>query len=178
MQSPSQSNSGPDLTSISTSERQLDVDPGAPPVQSGPDPPVGEIKTAVPAEAETPTTQQENGTLTETPASMLVTQAVENEPAVQPQAQHSDTAGVMELDSPSKPSVPTDPGPDINSDPRCDRPKSKKQEKGVSSGRRYIPSKKAMIDPLKIDMSELDMALTCEYLYLIYARTFYMLSGG
>lgn len=163
MQSPSQYNSGPNPMTTATSERQLDIEPGAPPVQSGPDPPEGEIKSAAPAETETPITQQENRTLTETPASMPVTQAAENEPAVQPQAQYSDTAGLMELDSASKPSVPIDPGPDINSDPRHDRPKAKKQEKDVSSVRRYIPSKKAMIDPLKIDMSELDMALSCEY---------------
>lgn len=178
MQSPSQSDSGPNPMTTATSERRLDIEPGAPAVQSGPDPPEGEIKSAAPTETETPTTQQENRTLIETPASMPVTQAAENEPAVPPQAQYSDTAGLMELDSASKPSVPTDPGPDINSDPRHDRPNAKKQEKGVSSVRRYIPSKKAMIDPLKIEMSELDMALSCEYFTLYVPYICYLMSNG
>lgn len=161
MQSPTQSNSG--LIPVTT-EKQMDTEPEAPPVQSEPDAQEEENKSATPAETERPTTQQENGTRAEIPASMAVTQAVENEPAVQPLAQPSDNAGRMELDSASKPSAPSDPVPDINTSPGCDGKKAKKQDKGVSDGRKYVPSKKAMIDPLKMDMTKpLVIPLTCEY---------------
>lgn len=44
------------------------------------------------------------------------------------------------------------------------QPKTKKQDKAVRDGRKYVPSKKAMTDPLKIDMSKPpDLPLTCKY---------------
>ncbi len=167
MQSPNQSNSGPNPVTTATTEQPLDTGTEARPAQSEPDAREEENKSAAPAEAETQIAPQENGTglqTAETPASMAVTQAAENEPTVQPPTEPSDEAGGMEMDSASKPSAPTEPVPDTNTNAGCDRQKPKKQDKGVRDGRKYVPSKKAMIDPLKMDMSKpLVMPLTCEY---------------
>lgn len=167
MQCPTQSNSGPNPVTTATTEQPLDTETEAQPAQSEPDAQEEENKSAAPAEAETPVAPQENGTglqTAETPASMAVTQAVENEPTVQLPTEPSDNTGGMERDSASKPSAPTEPVPDTNTNPGCDRQKAKKQDKGVRDGRKYVPSKKAMIDPLKMDMSKpLVMPLTCEY---------------
>lgn len=107
---------------------------------------------ATTAEAERETPSQENKTIftvaERTVASVAVTQAVDNgrEP--------SDT----EKDSASEPSFLTEPDIDTNLGP--DVQKVKKQD-----GRKYVPSKKAMIDPLKMDMS-LEAQITCEYFAL------------
>lgn len=64
----------------------------------------------------------------------------------------------MDVDTAAKPAVP-----ETNTNPGCDGQKGKKQEKAVSDSRKYVPSKKAMVDPLKMDMSKpLVMPLTCE----------------
>ncbi|XP_051261469.1 uncharacterized protein LOC127366520 [Dicentrarchus labrax] len=167
MQSPTQSNMGPNPVTTATTEKPLDTETEAQPAQSEPHAQEEENKSAATAETETPITPQENGTRTETPASMAVTQAVENEPAVQPLTEPSDNTGGVEVDSASKPSAPTEPGPDINTNPGCDGQKAKKQDKGVRDGRKYVPSKKAMVDPLKMDMSKpLAMPLTSSQLSL------------
>ncbi|XP_035527904.1 uncharacterized protein LOC118335618 [Morone saxatilis] len=154
MQSPTQSNIGPNPVTTATTEKPLDTETEAQPAQSEPHAQEEENKSAAPAETETPITPQENGTRTETPASMAVTQAVENEPAVQPLTEPSDNTGGVEVDSASKPSAPTEPGPDVNTNPGCGGQKAKKQDKGVRDGKKYVPSKKAMVDPLKMDMSK------------------------
>lgn len=47
------------------------------------------------------------------------------------------------------------------------QPKTKKQDKAVRDGRKYVPSKKAMTDPLKIDMSKPpDLPLTSSQISL------------
>lgn len=169
MQSPTQSNSGPNPVTTATTEQPPDTEAGeAQPAQSEPEAQEEEEnKSAAPAGTETVVTSQENGTgvqTAETPASMAVTQAVENEPAVQPLTQSSVNTAGMETDSASKPSVPTELVPDTNANPGCDEKKAKKADKGVRDGRKYVPSKKAMVDPLKMDMSKpLVMPLTCEY---------------
>ncbi|XP_070767983.1 zinc finger protein 576, tandem duplicate 1 [Enoplosus armatus] len=170
MQSPTQSNSGPNPVTTATTEQPLDTETEAQPAQSEPDAQEEENKSAATAEAGTPITPQENGTgvqTAETPACMAVTQAVENEPAVQPLTEPSVNTGEMEMDSASKPSAPTEPVPDTNTNPGCDGQKAKKQDKGVRDGRKYVPSKKAMVDPLKMDMSKpLVMPLTSSQLSL------------
>lgn len=163
MQSPAQSNSGPNPVTTATAEQPLDTETKAQPAQSEPDAQEEENKSAAPAETGTPIAPQENGTGVETPASVPVTQVVENEPLAEP----LDGAGRMDMDSASKPSAPTEPVPDTNTNPGCDGQKAKKQEKAVRDGRKYVPSKKAMVDPLKMDMSKpLVMPLTCEYFTL------------
>ncbi|XP_044065384.1 uncharacterized protein LOC122882248 isoform X2 [Siniperca chuatsi] len=170
MQSPTQSNSGPNPVTTATTEQPLDMETEAQPAQSEPDAQEEENKSSATAETETPITPQENGTgvqTAETPASMAVTQAVENEPAVKPLTEPSVNTGGMEVDSASKPSAPTVPVPATNTNPGCDGEKAKKQDKGVRDGRKYVPSKKAMVDPLKMDMSKpLVMPLTSSQLSL------------
>uniref|UniRef100_A0A8C4FA84 Zinc finger protein 576, tandem duplicate 1 n=1 Tax=Dicentrarchus labrax TaxID=13489 RepID=A0A8C4FA84_DICLA len=169
MQSPTQSNMGPNPVTTATTEKPLDTETEAQPAQSEPHAQEEENKSAATAETETPITPQENGTRTETPASMAVTQAVENEPAVQPLTEPSDNTGGVEVDSASKPSAPTEPGPDINTNPGCDGQKAKKQDKGVRDGRKYVPSKKAMVDPLKMDMSKPLLSLQCIECHIIFS---------
>lgn len=163
MQSPTQSNSGPNPVTTATTEKPLDTETEAQPAQSEPDAQEEENKSAD-LVAQTPVTSQENGTQAGTPASMAVTQAVENEPAAaQPLTEPADNTGGMEVDSASKPSAPIEPVPDTNSNPGCDGQKAKKEDKGARDGRKYVPSKKAMVDPLKMDMSKpLVVPLTCE----------------
>ena len=164
MQSPTQSNMGPNPVSTATTERPLDTETEAQPAQSESDAQKVENKSAAPAETNTPVTPQENGMRAEAPASVAGAQAVENEPLTEP----SDNTAGMELDSASKPNASIEPVPDMNTNPGCDGQKEKKQDEGARDGRKYVPSKKAMVDPLKIDMSKhLATPLTCEY-YCVY----------
>lgn len=164
MQSATQSNSGPDLVAAATTQRQVDTEAEALPVQNEPDAQEGESKSTDPAEAKMPSIQQENGTHADTAESMEVTQAVEHEPAAQLQTQPSGITGGMKLDSASKPSAPSDTAPDTGASPAR---KAENKDKGACDGRKYVPSKKAMIDPLKVDMSKpLLTPLTCEYFAL------------
>ncbi|XP_070690929.1 uncharacterized protein [Pempheris klunzingeri] len=154
MQSP---NTGPNPVTTATTGQPLDTETEAQPAQSEPDVHEKEDKSAAPAGNKTPIAPQENGTVVQTaelPANMADTQAVENQPAVQPLTEPPDNTGGMETDSASKPSAPTDPVPDTNTNPVCDGQKAKKQDKAAQDGRKYIPSKKAMVDPLKMDMSK------------------------
>nr|XP_046256483.1 uncharacterized protein LOC124065276 isoform X2 [Scatophagus argus] len=177
MQSPNQSNSGPNPVTTATAEKPLDTQTEAQPAQSEPDAQEKENKSAASTEPVTPITHQENGTQAEAPATVAVTQAVENQPAAQPLAVPPDNIEGMELDSASKPSVPTEPVPDINTDQGCDGQKAKKQDKGVHDGRKYVPSKKAMVDPLKVDMSKLlvmpltssQLSLQCMECHIIFS---------
>ncbi|XP_073342330.1 zinc finger protein 576, tandem duplicate 1 isoform X2 [Pagrus major] len=163
MQSPTQLNMGPNPVTTATTEKPLDNETEARPAQSEPDAQKVENKSAAPAETDTPVTPQENGTRAEAPASVAGIQTVENEPLTEP----SDNTAGMELDSASKPNASTEPVPDANTNPGCDGQKEKKQDEGVRDGRKYVPSKKAMVDPLKMDMSKhLAMPLTSSQLSL------------
>ncbi|XP_045901306.1 uncharacterized protein LOC123968526 isoform X1 [Micropterus dolomieu] len=157
MQSLTQPNSGPNPVTTVTTEQPLDTETEAQPAQSEPAAQEEENKSAATAEAEAQISPEKNGTgvqTAETLASMEVMPAVENDPAVQPLTEPSDNGGGMAVDSASKPSAPTEPVPDTNTNPVCDGQKAKKQGKGVRDGRKYVPSKKAMVDPLKMDMSK------------------------
>lgn len=153
MQSPSESNSQPNPVTTATTEKELDTEPA----QKEPDAQQEESKAASAAEAEAAVTQQGNGTLAETPAGTVGT----DRPLTQP----SDQTDRMELDSNIKPSATIDPV-DENPGGRVGH-KVKNQSKVVRDGRKYVPSKKAMVDPLKMDMSKpAGIPLTCEYFTL------------
>lgn len=160
--SPTQANSGPNPVTTATTEKQVDTKPEAQSIPTDRDAQQEEDKTAEP---ETLITQQESGKQAQAPSHMAVTQVVETERAVQPLT--SESSGGKELDSAATPAS------DINPNSGCDQKKAKNLGKGVRDGRKYVPSKKAMIDPLKMDMSkQLVMPVTCEYF------TFYMCRPG
>lgn len=85
-------------------------------------------------------------------ANMAVTPPAHSEPGVQSLAESRDKTA----------SVPTEPGPNTKANPGRNGQKVKKQDKGVSGGKKYVLSKNAMVDPLKMDMSKPIMPLTCE----------------
>ncbi|GLD63489.1 uncharacterized protein AKAME5_001510700 [Lates japonicus] len=167
MQSPTQANTGPDSVTAAPTEQPLDTGTEAQPAHSEPDVLEERTESAALAETETIITPQENQAAVQTeeaPATVAgVTQAVEKETAVQPLSEPSETSAGKEIVSASKPSAPTGSG--TNTAPRRDGQKAKKQDK--HDGRKYVPSKKAMIDPLKMDMSKpLVMPLTSSQLSL------------
>lgn len=150
MQSPSQSNSQTNPVTTATTEKELDTEPAQKELGAQEE----ESKTDSAAETEAAVTPQGNGTLAETPAGMVGTD--------QPLTQPSDQTDRMELGSDLKPSAAVNPV-DENPDGRVGQ-KLKNQPKVVRDGRRYVPSKKAMVDPLKMDMSKpAGIPLTCEY---------------
>lgn len=161
MQSPTQMNSGPNPVATATMEQPLDSQTdGTQPAQSEPGAQEEETKSASLAENETVITPHESEQTAETPAP-AVTQTALNESAVQSLAEASGKAAEMETDSGSKPSAPA--APDTNTNPGCEVQKAKTPDKAVRDGRKYVPSKKAMIDPLKMDMSKpLVIPLTCK----------------
>lgn len=165
MQSPTQENSGPDPVTTATTEQPANTGAEPQPAQSKPDAQETRNNSAAPGEAETVITQQETETgaiftVTETPATVLGAQETHSE-AVESQSEPPEVTAGMEIDSASKPSAHTESVANTNTAP--DVQKAKKQDKGVRDGRKYVPSKKAMVDPLKMDMSKpLVIPLTCE----------------
>lgn len=157
MQSPTQSNPSPEPVATATTQNQPDREAEAPPEQSEPDTQEQESKST-----ETGTIQQENGSDRESAASTEFKEASEHEPAAQQQTQLTGQAGGTELDSASKPSLPSDPVDDLGTSTGCDSLKVKNKAKCVLEGKKYVMSKKAMIDPLKIDMTK-PLPLSCEY---------------
>lgn len=151
MQSPSESNSqNPNPVTTATTEEELDTDP----VQKEPDAQQEQSKPVSAAGTEAAVPQQGNGTLAEAPAGMVGT----DRPPI-PLSHQTDR---MELGSDLKSSAGINPV-DENPDGRV-RQKMKNQPKVVRDGRKYVPSKKAMVDPLKMDMSKpAGIPLTCEY---------------
>lgn len=149
MQSPSQSNSQPNPVTTATTEKETDTEPAQKEADAQ-----EESEPASAAETEVAVTLQGHGTLAGTPAGMVGTE--------QPLTQPSDQADRMELGSDLKPSATISP---VDKSP--DGPvgqKVKNQPKAVRDGRKYVPSKKAMVDPLKMDMSKpAGIPLTCEY---------------
>lgn len=167
MQSSTQSNPCPDPLTTATTLNQLDKDTEALPVVNEPDTQEQKDKSAVPLEAEIGTVWKENGSDRDPADSIEFKSKAENEPAAQQQTQPSGHDGGMELNAASKPSLPCGPVFDINTSSGCGLQEDKYKAKSVSDGRKYVPSKKAMIDPLKMDMSKpLLMPLTCEYFRL------------
>ncbi|XP_060938065.1 uncharacterized protein LOC133014814 [Limanda limanda] len=168
MQSPTRANSGPTRVTPAPGDQPQDTGTEAQPAlneQHAQDEGAAsegllETDTVIPPQ------ENESGVQTpETPATVAVVQAVENETAAQPLSETSDKPGGMEMDSALKTRTPTKC--DTNTNPLFVGPKAKKQDKVVRDGRKYVPSKKAMIDPLKMDMSKpLVMPLTSSQLSL------------
>lgn len=171
MQSSPQSNPCPDPLTTAATLNQLDKDaevpeapPEAPTVVNEPETHEQTDKSAVPFQAEMGAVWKGNGSETESADSTELKSDVEDEPAAQQQTQPLGDAGGMELDAASMPSLPHGPVSDISTDSGCDSQKNKNSTTPLSDGRKYVPSKKAMIDPLKMDMSKpLITPLTCEY---------------
>lgn len=150
MQSPSQSNSQPNPVTTATTGKETDTETA----QKEADAQQEESEPASAAEADAAVSLQGNGTLAETPAGM----AGSDRPLTQP----SDQLDRMELGSDLKPSATINHG-DESPGGRVGQ-KVKNQPKVVRDGRKYVPSKKAMVDPLKMDMSKpAGIPLTCEY---------------
>ncbi|XP_041649912.1 uncharacterized protein LOC121513945 isoform X2 [Cheilinus undulatus] len=141
MQSPTQANSGPNALATATTELQLDPHTEANSAQSNPGVQEDENGSSAPAESETLVTPQEDRTA----------QAEHNEPADQPLTRTPENTGGME--TASKTCVSSDPVPDENKTPECDGEKSQKKGQGAREVKKFVLSKKAMIDPLKVDMS-------------------------
>uniref|UniRef100_A0A1A7WF71 Zinc finger n=1 Tax=Iconisemion striatum TaxID=60296 RepID=A0A1A7WF71_9TELE len=142
----------PESNPLITSATKKLQDIEAQPLQSKPDA-QEENKSAAIAET------TETSLTVEPPTSMGVTPPVESEPAVKSQAESGDTT--------AKPNVPTKAGPNAKTNPGCDGQIMKKQNKGVNEGKKYVLSKKAMVDPLKMDMSKpVVMPLTSSQLSL------------
>ncbi|XP_054478234.1 uncharacterized protein LOC129110101 [Anoplopoma fimbria] len=164
MQSPAQSNSRPNPVTSATTVHPLDTK-----TEAQPDAQEEENQPAASVGTETVDKPQENGTGVQTAeaANMAVTHVLANVPADEPVTEPSVTTAVLATNSASKPSVPTEPTPDKNANPGSGGQKAKKPDKGVRDGRKYVPSKKAMVDPLKMDMSKpLVMPLTSSQLSL------------
>lgn len=155
MQSPTQTISDPNpvTATCATMEQPLESNTGTKPVQTKTDAQVMDKKSD---KTKITTQQNEAGVqTTETPTGVAVTQSVGNKPAP---PDHTDNTGGMVRDS----SAPMKSAPATKPNPGSDVQQAKKQDKGP---KKYIPSKKAMLDPLKIDMSKaVVMPLTCEYL--------------
>lgn len=100
----------------------------------------------------------------ETPADVAAPRAEVHEHAVPPVTEPCDNSEEMAVDQACQPSAPAEPTAATNTEPVCEVQKSnKKKDKVVQDGRKYVPSKKAMKDPLKMDMSsQLVLPLTCE----------------
>lgn len=148
MQSPRQSNSQPSPVTTATTEKELDSESA----HKEPDAQQEESKSPSAAETEAVVAQQGDGTLPETHAGVAGTQT--GRPPTQP----SDQPDKEELGSDLKPSATI---VDKYADGR-DGPTVKNQAK--RDRRKYVPSKKAMVDPLKMDMSKpAGIPLTCEY---------------
>ncbi|XP_047455116.1 uncharacterized protein LOC125016591 isoform X2 [Mugil cephalus] len=146
MQSPTQAHSGSNTDPPPHAERGL-------PAQGDPD--LGRQRSKAAATSATVVTpeESESSVLTaETPSSMAVRSPVENK-----------TADIT---------AKTTAGPNKKSE--IGGLKTNKQEKGVTDGRKYVPSKKAMIDPLKIDMSSpkdipsSHLSLQCSECHIIF----------
>ncbi|XP_034553574.1 uncharacterized protein LOC117822775 [Notolabrus celidotus] len=178
MQSQTQAHSGPNPVATATAKLQLDTPTEAQPAQSEPHAQEEEKGHAGPAETETSVTSHENGTevhTAETHAGVAIAQAELNEPADQPLTEPSDSIKGMEMDSASKLGTPNEPVPDRNTNSKCGDPGSKTKHQGVHGGRKYVPSKKAMVDPLKMDMSMVfplsssELSLQCLECHIIFS---------
>ncbi|XP_074539493.1 zinc finger protein 576, tandem duplicate 1 [Halichoeres trimaculatus] len=154
MQSRTQAYTGPIPVATATAEEQLDTQTETQPAQS--EPHAQERRPTSPAETATPDTPRENGTevqSTEAQAGVAMTQRELNKPAAQSLTEPSDSATDTETDTSLKPGATSEPIPDENTNSECDGSGSKTKDQVVRDGRRYVPSKKAMVDPLKMDMS-------------------------
>ncbi|XP_061572511.1 uncharacterized protein LOC133428117 isoform X2 [Cololabis saira] len=165
MQSPGQTHS----ESVTTSAAEHLLEPEPHPGERDPEP-REENKSSGPADTETPNTPEKSQPGLQTAGStagMAITQAVEIKSGVKSQTKSWENTATVGKDSAAKPSAPAEAANNVGANSGCDGKKAKKQGKGVGEGRRYVLSKKAMVDPLKMDMSKpLVMPLTSSELSL------------
>lgn len=138
----------------------------APPAPGGPDAQQEDSESAAPARVETVAKPPEKGAgvQTEDAQRTPVTRVAENEPAAETPADSSGNA-----DRALEPNVSAEPTPETKANPAGQMQKEKKADKGAREGRKYVLSKKAMIDPLKMDMSkQILLPLTCEYFNILF----------
>ncbi|XP_068614648.1 zinc finger protein 576, tandem duplicate 1 [Brachionichthys hirsutus] len=140
MQSPAEAVAGPKPASSPSAEKLQNTATGAQAAQRGPDAPEEESKSAIPPEMET-MTPRENGT------AVRSTEASEH-----PQQQQQPTG--PSHNTGAKKGAPIRPVPGTDAKPRGDGPKTKKTDKAARDGRKFVLSKRAMTDPLKMDMSK------------------------
>ncbi|KAK5601567.1 hypothetical protein CRENBAI_023943 [Crenichthys baileyi] len=139
----------PESNPVATSAAEHQPHPEAQPTQSKPDAPA------------------QTTTAAEAPASMALTPPLEKKPGVQSQAVSRDNNGKRDTEPTAKPDAQPEPVADSVTSPGSDGQKVKKQGKGASDERKYVLSKKAMVDPLKMDMSKPEvMPLTSSQLSL------------
>lgn len=161
MQNSTQSNPDPDPLTVATALNPLDKDAEAPPGVNEPD-----TNTANTIQADMGTVLMGNGSDRESADCNKCESSLEERPSAQQHTQPLDQAGGLELDAVSKPNLPGGPETDLSASTGCGSQEDKNRVKPVSDGRKYVPSKKAMIDPLKMDMSKPRLTpLTCEYFF-------------
>ncbi|XP_029361252.1 zinc finger protein 576, tandem duplicate 1 [Echeneis naucrates] len=175
MESPTPENSGANPVTNAAPGQPLRTE-----AEAAPGEPVAQEKAeyAAPDESETPVSPQENrtgGQMEESPATVASTRVVEKEPAVQPQRESSENSEGIDGDSATKPSAPTESH--ANTDHLCDGQTAKKHGESPRAGRKYVPSKRAMMDPLKMDMSKplvipltsSQLSLQCTQCHIIFS---------
>ncbi|XP_037836330.1 uncharacterized protein LOC108245979 isoform X2 [Kryptolebias marmoratus] len=115
--------------------------------------------------------EDESNTAAETTAGQSGAQAAEA-----PSNMAVTEAGVLSESRDNK-SDPTEPVPGPKANPGRNGHKVKKPDKGVGNVRKYIPSKRAMMDPLKMDMSKpivmpltsAELSLQCMDCHIIFS---------
>ncbi|XP_037309685.2 uncharacterized protein LOC119197461 [Pungitius pungitius] len=151
MQSPTPSNSRANPVTAGTTVQPLDTETEAQPASGGPVAQQKDSKSAAPTPIETVAKPQENKTRVQTadPQKMAVTHVVEKEPAAETPPEPSGN-----MDRPLEPNVSAELTPATKANTAGKMQKAKKPDKCARDGRKYVPSKKAMVDPLKMDMSK------------------------
>lgn len=149
-------------TPVASKAAEHQQDTEAQPMQSKPDEQEGEDRPDAPAQTTT---------TAEAASSVAPGPPLEKEPVAVSQAESWKNGEKTNTDPTAKASAPPEPAADGNTNPGSDGQKVKKQSKGTSDRRKYVPSKKAMVDPLKMDMSKpVVMPLTCKYISFIYIK--------
>ncbi|XP_015241201.1 PREDICTED: uncharacterized protein LOC107091659 isoform X1 [Cyprinodon variegatus] len=140
MQSSPEDHTESNPVAISAAEDQLET--GAQTMQSKPDEQELEDQSEAPAEA-----------TAEAPGSMVPTPPLEKESVVPSPTESCENREKLDTHSSAKSSDQPKSVAKTNASPGNDVNKEQKRGKGASDGRKF-PSKKAMIDPLKMDMSK------------------------
>uniref|UniRef100_A0A3Q2QD95 Uncharacterized LOC105932503 n=1 Tax=Fundulus heteroclitus TaxID=8078 RepID=A0A3Q2QD95_FUNHE len=159
MQSPPEDHRESNPVAMAAAKHQQDAE--APPTQSNPAEQEEEADTPEAAAAPAARTA-------EPPPGLALTPPPEKEAGVHSQTESRDNAGKADTEPAAKPrGAAPEPVADTKTSPGDDGQKEKKQAKRAGDGRKYVLSKKAMIDPLKMDMTKpVVMPLTSSQLSL------------
>ncbi|KAM4568068.1 zinc finger protein 576, tandem duplicate 1 [Fundulus diaphanus] len=118
-------------------------------------------------EADTPEAAAPAARAAEPPPGLALTPPPEREAGVHSQTESRDNAGKADTEPTEKPRAAPEPVANTKTSPGDDGQKMKKQAKRAGDGREYVLSKKAMLDPLKMDMTKpVVMPLTSSQLSL------------